>query len=103
VYFNAFKAAGARPISPIASVGRGAAVHRCAQAYRLVGECCANHAYIEGLHDWGGRLRIYDFRDGSQRGIGQNSTIMYTWDIEKADSPSPVSPEAIPRNLNSPN
>lgn len=44
----------------------------------------ALHRYIEGLHGWAGIDGLYDFRDGSQRGIGQNAMVIYRW--EPADN-----------------
>lgn len=41
------------------------------------------HAYIEGLHGWAGIEGLYDFRDGTQRGIGLNSLLIYRWDAAK--------------------
>ena len=38
------------------------------------------HAFIEGLHSWAGIDGIYDFRDQSQRGIGQNALVVYHWE-----------------------
>lgn len=37
-------------------------------------------AYIEGLHDYAGINGIYDFRDGSQRGLGINTALIVRWD-----------------------
>jgi branched-chain amino acid transport system substrate-binding protein len=86
VYFNAFKAAGARPDLANSQAWDAALLYIDALKHTgLSANAAQIHAYIEGLHDWAGVYGIYDFRDGSQRGIGQNSTIMYTWDIEKAD------------------
>jgi branched-chain amino acid transport system substrate-binding protein len=36
--------------------------------------------YIEQLHDFPGSDGYYDFRDGSQRGIGLNSIVVCRWD-----------------------
>src|ERR1700733_13160623 len=35
----------------------------------------AVRAYIEGLHGWAGINGLYDFRDGSQRGLAENTAI----------------------------
>lgn len=40
-------------------------------------------AYLENLHGYAGINGIYDFRDGSQRGIGKNSVVIYRWDVDK--------------------
>jgi branched-chain amino acid transport system substrate-binding protein len=36
--------------------------------------------WILGLHGWTGIDGTYDFRDGSQRGVGQNATALFQWD-----------------------
>jgi branched-chain amino acid transport system substrate-binding protein len=43
------------------------------------------HTYLEGLHGYTGITGTYDFRDGSQRGIGVESTMIMKWDPEKLD------------------
>jgi branched-chain amino acid transport system substrate-binding protein len=40
-------------------------------------------AYIAGLHSWVGVNGVYDFRDGSQRGIGVNTCVIDRWDTTK--------------------
>jgi branched-chain amino acid transport system substrate-binding protein len=39
--------------------------------------------YIANLHDWAGIIGEYDFRDGSQRGVGRKNGIMVRWDPAK--------------------
>lgn len=41
------------------------------------------HDYIEGLHGWIGVNGIYDFRDGSQRGLSAQDVLMTRWDPAK--------------------
>jgi branched-chain amino acid transport system substrate-binding protein len=43
------------------------------------------HTYLEGLHDYTGITGTYDFRDGSQRGLTVNSTLIMRWDPDKSD------------------
>jgi len=43
------------------------------------------HTYLEGLHDYTGITGTYDFRDGSQRGLGVDSTLIMRWDPDKLD------------------
>jgi branched-chain amino acid transport system substrate-binding protein len=43
------------------------------------------HAYLENLHGYTGITGTYDFRDGSQRGIGADAAIIMRWDPEKLD------------------
>ena len=41
--------------------------------------------YINTLHGYAGINGIYDFRDGSQHGIGQNAVIMMKWDAASSE------------------
>jgi branched-chain amino acid transport system substrate-binding protein len=41
------------------------------------------HDFIENLHDFPGDYGIYDFRDGSQRGLAPNNGIEVRWDAAK--------------------
>lgn len=43
------------------------------------------HAYLESLHDWAGINGDYDFRDGTQFGVGQRSIVVFHWDPAKHD------------------
>lgn len=38
------------------------------------------HNWIENLHDYGGISGVYDFRDGSQRGLSQKDVLVLRWD-----------------------
>jgi branched-chain amino acid transport system substrate-binding protein len=40
-------------------------------------------SYIENLHGWAGAYGIYDFRDGSQRGLSASNGIIVRWDPAK--------------------
>jgi branched-chain amino acid transport system substrate-binding protein len=42
------------------------------------------HAYIEALHGFAGVNGLYDFRDGSQRGIGLSSAVIVQWSPAKS-------------------
>jgi branched-chain amino acid transport system substrate-binding protein len=44
----------------------------------------AIRAYIEALHGWAGINGIYDFRDGSQRGLTENTAIVIKYDAASA-------------------
>lgn len=44
----------------------------------------AVRAYIEGLHSWVGINGVYDFRDGSQRGLTVNAAIVIKWNAANA-------------------
>jgi len=85
-YFAAFKAAGVRP--DLASNLPWDATMILVGALRKLGP----HAtatqirdYVLGLHSWVGINGVYDFRDGSQRGIGQNAYVIDRWDAELGD------------------
>jgi len=41
------------------------------------------HDYIVSLHDWAGANGMYDFRTGTNRGMGMGSAIMVQWDPAK--------------------
>jgi branched-chain amino acid transport system substrate-binding protein len=41
--------------------------------------------YIESLHGYTGITGTYDFRDGSQRGLGVDSALIMRWDPDKLD------------------
>ena len=41
--------------------------------------------YVVNLHGWVGINGVYDFRDGMQRGIGQQSQVMDRWDKTKSE------------------
>jgi branched-chain amino acid transport system substrate-binding protein len=43
------------------------------------------HDYLENLHGYVGITGTYDFRDGSQRGVGVDSTMIMRWDPDKLD------------------
>ncbi len=86
VYFAAFKAAGLKPqftntlgwdptlivVDAIKHLGPNASPGD----YRK---------YINGLHGFAGIDGIYDFRDGSGHGIGQNGVIMTRWNAAADD------------------
>jgi branched-chain amino acid transport system substrate-binding protein len=44
----------------------------------------ALRSYIEKLHGWVGINGVYDFRDGSQRGLTANSAIVIRWNASNA-------------------
>lgn len=39
--------------------------------------------YIVNLHDYIGINGVYDFRDGSQRGLSEHNLMIMRWDIDK--------------------
>lgn len=43
------------------------------------------HDYMENMHSYAGVMGIYNFSDGSQRGIGLSSVVMARWAPERND------------------
>jgi hypothetical protein len=39
--------------------------------------------YLEGYHGYAGTIGIFDFRDGSQRGVGLSSVVVVRWSPER--------------------
>jgi branched-chain amino acid transport system substrate-binding protein len=82
IYFAAFKAAQIRPDFATSLAWDPASI--LVEALRKLGPGATAetlHGYVENLHSWAGIDGIYDFRDGSQRGIGQNALVVYHWDV----------------------
>jgi branched-chain amino acid transport system substrate-binding protein len=83
-YFNAFREAGIRPDVAAAIVW---------DSLMLVGQTLNRlpsdpsaeqiRAALENVHGWPGINGEYDFRDGSQRGIGPQALVMHRWDPVK--------------------
>jgi branched-chain amino acid transport system substrate-binding protein len=53
--------------------------------------------YIAGLHSWVGINGVYDFRDGSQRGLSVNSAIIIRWNAANATFAGVSKPGGAPR------
>ena len=56
----------------------------------------AIRAYIEGLHSWVGINGVYDFRDGSQRGLSENAAIIIKWNAANATFVGVTKPGGAP-------
>jgi hypothetical protein len=83
-YFAAFKAAGIRPDFATSLVwDPGMIVVSGLRALGTDATAEQLQKYIAGLHSWAGIDGIYDFRDNSQRGIGQSAMVIYHWDTAK--------------------
>jgi hypothetical protein len=85
-YFNAFKAAGVRP--NLASTLAWDPASMIIDAFRKVGTSASAdqlNDYIQHLNGWVGINGSYDYRDGSQRGIGIDGVVMDRWDAAKDD------------------
>jgi branched-chain amino acid transport system substrate-binding protein len=83
-FFTALKTAGLRPDA--ANVTAWDPVMIGMDALRHAGPnrtAQGIHAYIEALHSFAGVNGIYDFRDGSQRGISAGAVVVDRWDPVK--------------------
>jgi branched-chain amino acid transport system substrate-binding protein len=82
VYFTAMKAAGqTRP--DVAYILAWDPTLLIVDAYRHVGTNATPDQirdYLEQLHGFAGINGLYDFRDGLNRGIGENNAMMTKWD-----------------------
>ena len=84
LYFSAFKAAGERPDHATGIAWDPASI--VVEVLRRLGpDATADQfrAELEHFHSFAGINGIYDFRDGSQRGIGANAVIIYHWNAQK--------------------
>jgi branched-chain amino acid transport system substrate-binding protein len=83
-YFGAFKAAGIKPDFATSLVwDPGMIVVAGLRELGPDATAAQLQKYIAGLHSWAGIDGIYDFRDDSQRGIGQGAMVVYHWDVAK--------------------
>jgi branched-chain amino acid transport system substrate-binding protein len=85
VYFAALKGAGIRPDFASSLVWDPGMI--IVAGLRALGPSATAeqlHEWIQALHSWAGVDGIYDFRDNSQRGIGQTAMVVYHWDIAKS-------------------
>ncbi len=80
-YFAALKSAGLRSDIPTTMAWDPAMI--LIDALRKLGPDAPPakiRAYIEGLHNWAGILGVYDFRDRSQRGLGESNAVILRYD-----------------------
>jgi branched-chain amino acid transport system substrate-binding protein len=80
VYFDAFKAAGLTPNFPNTLAWDPALI--VLDAFRHAGENATGaqiRDYVNSLHGFAGINGVYDFRDGSQHGVGENGVVMVRW------------------------
>jgi len=56
----------------------------------------AVRAYVEALHGFAGINGLYDFRDGSQRGLAENTAIVVRWDAATATMSGVSKPGGAP-------
>ncbi len=81
VFLNAFKSIGVTPDFPH-TLGWDPALI-VVDAYKKLGVNATPQQfkdYINGLHGWVGVNGVYDFRDGSQHGVGVNAIVMVRYD-----------------------
>ena len=86
VYRKVFRDAGIRPDFQNNIAWDPAMI--VVDAYRAAGpQATAEQlqAYIQNLHSWAGINGIYDFRDGSQRGITIGVGVIVRWDAKQRD------------------
>jgi len=84
IYFNAFKSIGDKP--DVAYNLPWDPIMMLVEALRKLGPNATGrqiHDYLVNLHGWVGINGVYDFRDGSQRGIGQITCVIDTYDAAK--------------------
>lgn len=85
IFYNAFKGTGTKPdISNALSWDPALIVIAALRHVGLDATPDQLRAYIEGLHSFAGINGIYDFRDGSQRGLTANTAIILHWDAQKS-------------------
>jgi branched-chain amino acid transport system substrate-binding protein len=85
-FFNGLKAAGVR--ADIGTVISWDPIMLVIDAFRKLGpDATAEqvHGYLENLKGWSGICGPYDFtdKDAAQRGIGEQASIVYRWDVPK--------------------
>jgi ABC-type branched-subunit amino acid transport system substrate-binding protein len=83
-YFEIFKRAGLKPDAQNNTIWDPALL--IVSAYRAIGpDATAQQIqeYLQHLHSWTGTDGIYDFRDGSQRGIGIGVGVVARWDPKR--------------------
>jgi branched-chain amino acid transport system substrate-binding protein len=86
LYFSTMKNAGMK--SDIAAIQAWEPAMMLIDAVRKLGtDATATQVrdYLVSLHGWVGINGVYDFRDGSQRGIGQLAIMIDRWDTAKSD------------------
>ena len=83
-YFKAFKAANVRPDLSSTMAWDPALIIIDAYRHRGTGASADSvRDYITHLHGWVGINGVYDFGDGSQRGLGENACVLLRYDGAK--------------------
>ena len=85
-YFRAFEAAGERPDYATIMIWDPALIVIDALRHTRKSPTAESiRAYINNLRNFTGTTGVYDFRDGSQRGIGLKAVVIDRWDKAKGD------------------
>jgi branched-chain amino acid transport system substrate-binding protein len=80
LFFNAFAAIGVKPdVAHSFSWDPALIVVDALQHVGPNASPDAVRSYLETLHGWAGINGLYDFRDGSQRGLAENTAIIIRW------------------------
>ena len=82
-YFALFRRAGLSPDGQNSTIWDPAML--IVSAYRSIGPdatAAQIQDYLQHLHSWVGINGVYDFRDGTQRGIGLGAGVVGRWDPE---------------------
>jgi branched-chain amino acid transport system substrate-binding protein len=86
VYFEAFKTAGVKPnIAHTLSWDPALLIIDALKKLGTDATAEQLNAYIQTLNGWAGINGIYDFRDGSQRGIGIDGVVIDRYDATKEE------------------
>ena len=85
LFFRSFEAIGVKPdVSHSFSWDPALIVVDALRHVGLNGTPEALRSYIEALHGFVGINGVYDFRDGSQRGLTENAAIVIRWNASNA-------------------
>jgi branched-chain amino acid transport system substrate-binding protein len=81
LFFSSFAAVGVKPdVAHSFSWDPALIVVDALEHVGLDASPDAVRAYLESLHGFVGINGLYDFRDGSQRGLGENTAVIVRWD-----------------------
>ncbi len=97
LFYNSFAAVGVKPdVSHSFSWDPALIVVDALRHTGIDATPDAIRAYLEGLHAWAGINGIYDFRDGSQRGLAENTAIVIRWNGANATFEGVTKPGGAP-------
>lgn len=85
LFFSSFAAVGVKPdVAHSFSWDPALLVVDALEHVGLDASPDAVRTYLENLHGFVGINGLYDFRDGSQRGLGENTAVIVRWDAAHA-------------------